>query len=260
MKTLKASILVVNYNNSKYINENINSLKNQTFKNKEIIYFDDLSSDNSISIIKKNKNIKLIQNKKRGKFGSYNQMKGFSEAFKRSTGDIVFLLDSDDYFDNKKVSKIMKKFQQNKKLVAIYDLPIYVKKNKFINIKNKKKIFKTFWPYIPPQSCIALRRKTFKDLINKISFNSFPDIWMDFRIGIYLKYIEKKFYILNENLTYYRQVENSASSKFNFSSFNWWKRRMQAHDYIRFFFNKYNIFYQKNLDYYLTKFINFIIK
>ena len=260
MKTLKASILVVNYNNSKYINENINSLKNQTYKNKEIIYFDDLSSDNSISIIKKNKNIKLIQNKKRGKFGSYNQMKGFSEIFKKSKGDIVFLLDSDDYFDYKKVAKIMKKFQQNKKLVAIYDLPIYVKKNKFININNKKKMFKTFWPYIPPQSCIALRRKTFKDLMHKISFNSFPDIWMDFRIGIYLKYIEKKFYIINENLTYYRQVENSASSKFNFLSLNWWKRRMQAHDYIRFFFNKYNIFYQKNLDYYLTKFVNFIIK
>ena len=83
---------------------------------------------------------------------------------------------------------------------------------------------------------------------------------MDFRLGIYLKYIEKNFNILNKNLTYYRQVENSASSRFNFSSINWWKRRMQAHNYINFFFNMNKIYHNKNLDYYLTKLINFLIK
>ncbi len=259
MKKLKASILVVNYNNAKYIKENINSLKNQTYKNIEIIYFDDFSSDNSISIIKKYKNIRLIQNKKKGKFGSYNQMNGFLNAFNKSSGDILFLLDSDDYFDKRKVDRVLRKFEKNKKTLAIYDLPIYLKKNSLKKEQNKKKFFKTYWPYIPPQSCIAIRRETFKDLIYKISFNNFPDVWMDFRLGIYLKYIKRNFYVINENLTYYRQVENSASSKFKFSSLNWWRRRLQAHNYIKYFFNKYNIFYQKNFDYYLTKFVNFLI-
>ena len=114
-------------------------LKNQTFKNKEIIYFDDLSSDNSISIIKKNKNIKLIQNKKRGKFGSYNQIKGFSEAFKKSKGDIVFLLDSDDYFLKNKVKFIVNLFKQEKNLNFVQDNPIYFYPSKNLQIKKKPK-------------------------------------------------------------------------------------------------------------------------
>ena len=114
MKTLKASILVVNYNNAQFIKENINSLKKQTYKNIEIIYFDDLSSDNSVSFIKEYKNIKLIKNKKRGKIGSYNQINGFLKAYKKSSGDILFLLDSDDYFDIRKVEIIMKKFKKIK--------------------------------------------------------------------------------------------------------------------------------------------------
>ena len=113
MKNLKASILVVNYNNGKYIKQNIESLKNQVYKNIEIIYHDDLSTDNSIEILKKFKNIKLIKNKKKGKFGSFNQMDGFIRAFKKSTGDVIFLLDSDDYFDFKKVKTIISKFQNN---------------------------------------------------------------------------------------------------------------------------------------------------
>ena len=50
---IKVSVLVVNYNNSKYINKCINSLLNQDYKNIEIIFLDDSSCDNSNEIIKK---------------------------------------------------------------------------------------------------------------------------------------------------------------------------------------------------------------
>ena len=60
---------------------------------------------------------------------------------------------------------------------------------------------------------------------------------MDFRLAIYLKYIEK-FYIHEQNLTIYRQNVNSVSSGFTFLSTNWWKRRLQAHQYIKFFLIK----------------------
>ena len=83
---------------------------------------------------------------------------------------------------------------------------------------------------------------------------------MDFRIAIYLKYISKNFFILNKNLTYYRQSSGTVSSKFGYLSSAWWKRRMQAHKYIKYFFNKYKIRYQKNLDYFLTLFIQVFIK
>ena len=83
---------------------------------------------------------------------------------------------------------------------------------------------------------------------------------MDFRLAIYLKYIEKNFFIFNENLTYYRQNINSISSNFKFSSVNWWKRRLQAYEYIKYFFNINKISYKKNFDYYLTVVINSFLK
>ena len=76
----KVSVIVVNYNNAKYLYRCLNSLNNQTNKNFEIIFVDDNSTDNSIQKVKdflsKNniKKFKLLINKKKTKFGSYNQI------------------------------------------------------------------------------------------------------------------------------------------------------------------------------------------
>ena len=255
MKNIKASILIANYNNQEYIDECLISLSKQNYKNFEIIFHDDSSSDNSILQAKKYKNVKIIANKIRNKYGSFNQMDAYERAFNLSKGEVIFLLDSDDFFSYKKITKIIKIFDKNKDLNIVYDLPIIVNKKSKIKIKNKKKVLQNFWPYIPPQSCISIRRKEFKKIIKKTNFKKFHDIWMDFRIGIYSIYIEKNFFILENNLTYYRQTTNSASSSFKFISSNWWLRRMQAHKYIKFFFKKNKIFYKKNFDYFLTKLI-----
>ena len=79
-------MLIANFNNQKYINECLRSLLNQTYKNFEIIFHDDNSNDESIINIKKYKNVKIIENKKRGKFGSLNQINAYQEAFKISKG------------------------------------------------------------------------------------------------------------------------------------------------------------------------------
>ena len=93
------SILIANYNNSLYIQQCINSLNSQTYKNFEIIFFDDNSSDNSLEIIKKFTNVKIIENKIQTKFASINQLNAFKKAFEISKGDLILLLDSDDYFE-----------------------------------------------------------------------------------------------------------------------------------------------------------------
>ena len=67
---LKASVIVVNYNNSKYINRCINSLKKQTYKNLELIFVDDCSTDNSIFVAKKFKRIKILKTSNKTKHGS----------------------------------------------------------------------------------------------------------------------------------------------------------------------------------------------
>ena len=62
---MKVSVLIANYNNQYYLKECIESIKNQTYKNIEIIFHDDFSSDDSIKNVSKYKNIKIIKNKKK---------------------------------------------------------------------------------------------------------------------------------------------------------------------------------------------------
>ena len=260
MNKLKVSVLIANYNNQLHINECIDSIKKQTYQNIEIIFHDDFSTDNSIKSINQYPKIKIIKNKKRGKYGSFNQINAYYRAFKKSSGDIIFFLDSDDLFKKNKIKTVVNEFLINKKISSIFDLPILMYKDKKKIIKNKKKIISSFWPYIPPQSCIAIKRDDLNKMVNKINFNLFPDIWMDFRMAIYFKYITKNFFILEKNLTYYRQSPEMISAKFIFLSFNWWKRRAQAHAYVKYFFLKNKIEYKKNLDYFLSTFINFFIR
>ena len=64
-----ASIIVVNYNNAKYLKYSISSAINQSYKNKEVIVVDDKSTDNSIKVLNSYKDkIKVIRIKKKNSY------------------------------------------------------------------------------------------------------------------------------------------------------------------------------------------------
>ena len=52
-KNPKVSIIIVNYNNAKFLSKCINSVLRQSYKRKEIIVVDDNSQDNTIEVLKK---------------------------------------------------------------------------------------------------------------------------------------------------------------------------------------------------------------
>ena len=56
------SVLITNFNKSKYLKKSLNSLKKQNYKNYEIIFFDDKSTDQSLKIVKKIKKVIIIKN------------------------------------------------------------------------------------------------------------------------------------------------------------------------------------------------------
>ena len=249
------SILIANYNNSLYIQQCIDSLNSQTYKNLEIIFFDDNSSDNSLEIIKKFSNVQTIKNKIQTKFASLNQLNAFKKAFEISKGDLVFLLDSDDYFDKEKIGKVVDFFENNKQAKIVFDCPFIVENNDIYADKIKDKFFKTYWPYIHPTSCISIKKNCFEKLLKVISYKDFTDVWLDFRICLFSKYILKDFHIINESLTFYRKTNSNVSSKFNRFSKNWWKRRLQAHQFYQKFSKDNKLDFDKNLDFFLTKLI-----
>ena len=259
IKKPKASIIIVNFNNAKYLGDCINSILKQSYKNKEIIVVDDKSIDKSYEVLKKfQKKIITIKNKKKTSEGSYNQINSYYKGYLKSQGDYLFFLDSDDYFKKRKIELLIKKFKSNKKFDLIFDLPILKFKNKEIkeNFKQKKFIISS-WPRFTPQSCISLRRDFAKEIFKELKIKKFKTIWFDFRIAVYYYLKNKNIYIFRKYLTYYRQLDNSASKEYKFFNKKWWIRRKQAHEFVSFVNKKLNLKDSNNFDKVATNVINF---
>ena len=252
---MKISVVIANYNNGKYIDQCIKSLKSQTYKDIEIIFFDDNSTDNSLEIIQKYSDIKIIKNKKQSSYGSMNQLNAFKTAINLSSGNLIFFLDSDDYFHEKKVETVVHHFKNDFSKKISFDLPIIVQNNLQKKESGEKNIFSTYWPYIHPTSCITIRKEIVDELFGSISSDYFTDVWMDLRIIIFAQYILNRIDIINENLTYYRKTKSNISSKFKKFSKNWWKRRRQAHEYLYEFSKNNRLNFKKNFDFVFTKLI-----
>ena len=96
-KDYKFSIIIPNYNNGKWLEQCLNSVLNQTYKNYEIIFIDDMSEDNSLEIA--NKMLKTPHKVLKVPYKKYNggtRNIGIMEA----TGDYIICIDSDDHLKN----------------------------------------------------------------------------------------------------------------------------------------------------------------
>ena len=110
----------------------ISSCLKQSYKNIEIIFYDDGSTDNSLNIAKKFKKIKVLsnqKNKKISKFNTYPQINSYINAFTKSKGKYLAFLDSDDFYYNNKIKVIVDYFEKNKNSNIVFDLPTYMFKN-----------------------------------------------------------------------------------------------------------------------------------
>ncbi|MBU5294094.1 glycosyltransferase [Anaerosalibacter bizertensis] len=100
----QVSVIIPIYNGQRTIMKALNSLKNQTFKNFEVITIDDGSIDRTKEIINKYQN-----EDSRIKY-YYQQNSGVSIArnkgFEISNGNFICFLDSDDYFENTYLEKM----------------------------------------------------------------------------------------------------------------------------------------------------------
>ena len=257
MKYNLISILITNYNKSKFLYKSLTSVQSQNYKNYEIIIFDDASTDNSIKIIKKFKKIKLLKNKK--KFynsAALNQINGLKKAFLKSKGRIICLMDADDYFKKNKLLEINKYFELNKENKIIYNLPIVAKENNFMIAKNKNN---RFWPTIFPTSYISIKREYLRLFFQNAELKKYRNLEIDARINIFFKFYLNQYNILKKELTRYNYDYFGITSKIPKYSRKWWFRRSEAFDYLKIVFIKKKISFVSNTDYVITKIINYIL-
>lgn len=99
MGTKLVSVIIPNYNHANYLDERIQSVLNQTYRNFEVIILDDRSTDNSLEVIDKYKDNPhvscVVVNEENGGSPFAQWKKGLSMA----KGDVVWIAESDDSCD-----------------------------------------------------------------------------------------------------------------------------------------------------------------
>jgi len=223
------SICVITYNSSQTVITTLDSIKNQSYKNIELIISDDYSNDNTIEIvnqwIKKNterfSRVQFITtNKNTGVTGNINR------AVKQCKGDFIKTFGADDILLPEYVSECVNYFKKNTTAQVLFTKLKLVDKdgnelldNKinydFFNLNSKeqfKYIIKHHLPFLPTPSSIYK-----KEIFEKFGyFDERIPMWEDG--PMYFRLIKNgiSFHLLDKELVLYSILETSLSNSVPF--------------------------------------------
>mgnify|MGYP001173230963 CR=1 FL=1 len=139
-KNFKISVITVTKNSEKFLEENIKSLKNQTYKNFEHIIIDGKSTDRTVDIIKKYKD-KIDYWVSEPDKGLYDAM---NKGIEVCTGDIIGILNSDDIYFSDALKFVNHYFSEKENLDFLFGT---VEKHKLMHGYYPEKIKWTFGFY-----------------------------------------------------------------------------------------------------------------
>lgn len=110
------SVILPTYNRAEYIKDAVESIKNQTYSNWELIIVDDGSTDDTEKIVSgcMDDKIKYFQRTHQGANNSRNF------GIKQATGEFITLMDSDDISLPQRLEKSLQVFQDNPNIDVVY--------------------------------------------------------------------------------------------------------------------------------------------
>lgn len=233
----KVSIIVPTYNVERYLEECLNSIVGQTFKDIEIIIVDDESTDSTVDIIRRymaeDDRIKLIQ-KKHSNAGDSRNI-----GIENAKGEYLVFWDGDDFFDKTALKRLYDKCIDDNADICLCDGHNYDDALK--RVKGTTKKINAQW--IPEK--MPFSRKDIPDYIlyitaitpwnkmirksfieeNNIRFQSFPKI-NDAYFSIIALCLAEKITVVRKPLVYYRinavtstTLDNAISGMYIFKAF-----------------------------------------
>lgn len=187
------SIIVPLYNTSKYLEKCLNSIKNQTYKNIEIIIVDDGSTDSSLQLAKKialeDKRMKVYHKKNGGLSSARNY------GIQNAQGKYISFVDSDDYIASNMIEILYKNLIRNSADISICGW--YLDSNRGIRPCD----FKT--------KCVTLNNiEATNMLLNHVSFDNFACNKL-FLKDLFNEILFPEGKILEDLLTIYKLIYNS---------------------------------------------------
>jgi glycosyltransferase involved in cell wall biosynthesis len=165
------STIIDNYNYGRYLKQAIDSVLSQDYPNIEVVVVDDGSTDNSRTIIEEyGDQIKSVLQPNKGQSAALNV------GFAASTGSIIALLNSDDWFLPHKLSSIVQSFSANVKVQWVFDPVLMMfpdgkivtnpsyENDIYVDVRHLAPIGK-LGPMSPPHSGLAFRRALLERLL-----------------------------------------------------------------------------------------------
>ena len=117
---MKISVAICTYNGEKFIEQQLQSILNQTLRVDEIVISDDNSDDKTIEILEQYKFLYpdiISINRNDLNVGT---IRNFEIVISHTTGDFIFLSDQDDIWLPKKVETTIKTFDNNSELILLF--------------------------------------------------------------------------------------------------------------------------------------------
>ena len=133
---MKISVAFIVYNGENYMEQQLDSILNQTVKVHEIIVCEDNSTDNTKAILERysDQNVGLF--KIHHNSTNLGSNKNAEKAIQLCTGDIVFLSDHDDFWLPNKVEATLVYFEKNPTIKGVFSNGYLMNANSEIDTEN----------------------------------------------------------------------------------------------------------------------------
>ena len=111
------SVIIPNFNHAPYLDERIQSVLNQTYRNFEIIILDDNSTDNSLEVINQYAKDAHVTNFEIDEENSGSPFRQWNKGLMLAKGDLIWIAESDDSCDVHLLESLVKEFENDDQLV-----------------------------------------------------------------------------------------------------------------------------------------------
>jgi glycosyltransferase involved in cell wall biosynthesis len=122
----KVSIIIPNYNHAAFLEQRIDSIRKQTFRDYELIILDDGSTDGSLNIIRRHRELEPAVRISVNERNSGNPFKQWDRGVELARGDYVWIAESDDLASPEFLAEMTPVLDRHRDVGLVHCRTVYV--------------------------------------------------------------------------------------------------------------------------------------